>query len=91
MLRVAERQSDRYEPRLGAVVEVALEPAALLVAGRDDPGTRCLDLVELAAQLDAQARDLDREPGGLDTSSPSAWCRNWRPRSSVRDQLLRLR
>ena len=65
MLGVAQRQSDRDEPLLGAVVEVALDPAALLVAGRDDPRARGLDLLELAAQLDVQAGDLDREPGGL--------------------------
>ena len=66
VLCVTQRQPDRDEPLLGAVVEVALDPPALLVAGRDDPRPRGLDLGELAAQLDAQSRDLDREPAGLD-------------------------
>jgi hypothetical protein len=36
-LRVAHRQSERDQPLLGAVVEVALDPAAGLVGGGDDP------------------------------------------------------
>ena len=40
-------------------------PPALLVAGGDDPRAGGLDLVELAAQFDAQARDLDRQPRRL--------------------------
>ena len=66
MLGVAQRQPDRDQPLLRAVVQVALDPAALLVAGGDDPRPRGLDLGELAAQLDAQPRDLDRQPAGLD-------------------------
>ena len=38
----------------------------LLVRGGHDAGARRLHLAELAAQLDAQARDLDRQPAGLD-------------------------
>ena len=47
-------------------MEVALDPATLLVCGRDDPRARGFDLGQLAAQLDAQSRDLDRQPPGLD-------------------------
>ncbi len=53
VLCVTQRQPDRDEPLLGSVVEVALEPPALLVAGRDDSGPRGLDLGELATQSDA--------------------------------------
>ena len=49
VLRVAERQADRDEPLLRAVVQVTLDPATLLVRGRDDPGTGVLDLRELTA------------------------------------------
>ena len=65
-LDVAERQPDRDQPLLRAVVEVALEPAALLVAGGDDARARRLDLGQLAAHLHPQPGDLDRQPGGLD-------------------------
>ncbi len=60
-LQATELDAERDEPLLGAVVEVALEPAPLLVAGLDDPRPRRLDLGELDAHLDAQARHLDRE------------------------------
>ena len=43
------------EPLLRAVVQVALEPPPLRVAGLRDPHPRRLDLGELQAQLDAQA------------------------------------
>ena len=65
-LDVAQREPDRDQPLLRPVVEVALEPAALLVAGRDDPRPRVLDLGELAAHLDPQPGDLDRQPGRAD-------------------------
>ena len=63
---MAEGEPDRDEPLLGAVVEIALDPAALVVAGGDYPRTRGLDLGQLASQLDAQSRDLDRKPTSLD-------------------------
>ena len=66
VLRVAQREPDRDQPLLRAVVQVALDPPALGVAGGDDPRPRRLDLGELAAQLDAQPRDLDRQAAGLD-------------------------
>ena len=66
VLRVAQREADRDQPLLGPVVQVALEPPPLLIAGGHDPRARGLDLVELAAQLDAEPCDLDREAGRLD-------------------------
>jgi hypothetical protein len=50
VLGVAEREPDRDEPLLGAVVEIALDPAALDVAGRDDPraaiaSRNCCDVI----------------------------------------------
>ena len=56
----------RHKPLLGAVVQVAFDPATLLVAGSDDPRPRGFDLVELAAQLDPQPRDLYRERAGIE-------------------------
>ena len=47
-------------------MEIALDPAALVVAGGDYPRTRGPDLGQLAGQLDAQSRDLDRKPASLD-------------------------
>ena len=66
VLRVAQRETDRHEPLLGAVVEVALDAPTLLVGGRHDPRPRRLDLGQLATQLDPQPGDLDREAAGLD-------------------------
>ena len=60
MLGMAQRQADRDEALLGAVVQVTLDPPPLLVAGLDDPSPGCLHLGELAAQLDPQPRNLDR-------------------------------
>jgi hypothetical protein len=47
---------------LGAVVEVALEPASFVHRGADDPRPRPLDLGELPAHLDAEPGDLDGQP-----------------------------
>ena len=49
------------QPLLGAVVEVALEPAAFLVAGMQQPGPAGLDLAERLPQLDPQPDDLDEQ------------------------------
>jgi hypothetical protein len=57
-----EGHSDPEQPLLGAVVEVALEPAALLVARPHDPRSRLSDLGELHAELCVQALVLEREP-----------------------------
>ena len=47
----AQRERQRYETLLGAVVEVAFDPLSLGVPGRDDPRPRRLDLVELGLDL----------------------------------------
>jgi hypothetical protein len=39
---------DRHQPLLGAVMKIALEPTALVIAGLDDPQARCAQLVEQA-------------------------------------------
>jgi hypothetical protein len=62
VLDVAELEAERDEALLRSVVEVALEAAALLVGRGDDPGPRLLDLSQLAADLDPEPGDLDREP-----------------------------
>ena len=46
-----ERERERDEPLLRAVVEVALQPAALLVRGLDDPRARGAQLLDAGAQL----------------------------------------
>ena len=65
VLDVAQLESDRDQPLLCAVVQVALDPPALRIARGDDPRARGLDLGELAAQLHVQAGDLDREPARI--------------------------
>ena len=65
VLGVAQREPDRDEALLGAVVQVALQATALLVGDRHDPGTRAPHLVELAAELDPQPGDLDGQGGDL--------------------------
>ena len=59
--RMRQREGD--EPLLGAVVQVALEPAALRRAGLDEPGARRPQLLDARAQLRLQALVLDREAG----------------------------
>jgi hypothetical protein len=60
-LQAPQLQPQRDEALLRAVVEVAFEPAALLVAGLDDSRARRVDLGELQPHLDPQPGDLDRE------------------------------
>ena len=57
-----EREVD--QPLLGAVVEVALDPAALGVAELHDPGPGGADLLELGPDLGLEALVLDRQAGG---------------------------
>ena len=59
-----ECEPDPEQALLGAVVEVALEPPPLGVAGLDDPRARGAHLGELGAQLRLQARVLEREARG---------------------------
>ena len=66
----AQIERERDEPLLGAVVDVPLDPAPLLVARGDDAPARLLHLHELRAHLGVQTRVLQREPrrrrGGLE-------------------------
>ena len=57
-----ERQPEREQALLCAVVEVALEPAALLVAGADDPFAGGAQLGQLGAQLGLETFVFEREP-----------------------------
>ena len=70
VLQQAQLQRDRHQPLLRAVVQVALEPPALGVAGGDDPLARCLQLVEPHVGLGQEAlvleRDGRRRAGGLE-------------------------
>ena len=66
MLRVAQREPDRDEALLGAVVEVTFEPSTFLGAGVDDPRPGCLHFGQLPAQFDVQPGDLDGQAAGLD-------------------------
>ena len=53
-----ERDGERDQPLLGAVVEVALEHAASLVGRLDDARARCPDLLVLSPALgDVHARE----------------------------------
>ena len=61
--RQPQVQRERDEPLLGAVVEVALEPAPLVVAGLDDARARGAQLLEPGAQLGLQPLVLERERG----------------------------
>ncbi len=63
-LRRAQLERERDEALLGAVVDVPLDPAALLVPGGDDSRARLLHLRELRAELGREARVLERQAGG---------------------------
>ena len=75
-----DRQREPDEPLLGAVVEVALEPLALGVAGLDDPRARGAELLELrphsacrrsfSSASRAAAHLVDELPS---SSRPGAW------------------
>ena len=56
--RGAQEQREPDEPRLRAVVEVALEAPALGVADLDEPRARRPQLLEAPVQLGVQARDV---------------------------------
>ena len=59
--RELEREAEAEQALLGAVVEVALESAPLLVAGRDDARPRGAKLRQLDAQLGLEALVLECE------------------------------
>ena len=58
-----QREREHHEPLLRAVVEVALEPPALGVAGLDGPRPRRAQLLEPRPRLRLQALVVEREPG----------------------------
>ena len=62
--RHPEGERERHEPLLRAVVEVALEPAALAPADLDEPRARRAHLLHLGAQLRLEALVLERQRGG---------------------------
>ena len=66
VLRVPQRQADGHQPLLRAVVQVALDPAALLVAGGDDPRAGCLDLGPAGAAAPRAAARSRRRGRRLD-------------------------
>ena len=55
--RELERDDRVHEPLLGAVVQVALDPAARIVGGLDDPAPRCR---ELGGALGVRDRGCDQ-------------------------------
>ena len=59
----AELERERDEPLLRAVVEIALQAAALVVPRLDDPLARAAQLLEPRPQLHVQARVLERDAG----------------------------
>ena len=61
--RDLQRQRERDEALLRAVVDVALDAPPLGVLRGDDARAGGAHVLQLAAHLDAQPRDLEREPG----------------------------
>ena len=62
----AKLHSERDEPLLRTVVQVAFEPAALLIAGADDPRPRRAQLTHARPQLSPQSLVCERDSGGGD-------------------------
>ena len=60
-LQPSQHDPERHQPLLRAVVQIALEPPALLVAGPHHPGSRLLHLGKLQPYLHAESRNLDRQ------------------------------
>ena len=71
-LREPQGHAERDEPLLGAVVQVALQPAALGVARLQQPRPARLDLAQRLAELAAQPDQLDQQPAAAATSRSSA-------------------
>ncbi len=63
VLQQPQLQRDPDEPLLRAVVQVALQPPALGVAGRDDPLARRLQLDQPRLRLGVQVLVLERDRG----------------------------
>ena len=62
-----ERDPERDESLLGAVVEIALDPATLGILGVDEAGARCLNRVELRPDLGLEPLVLDRQADRRDS------------------------
>ena len=58
-LRHPERQRQRDQPLLRAVVQVTLDPAALGVTGGDDAGARVAQVVDALVQLHGARAEHD--------------------------------
>ena len=88
---VAEQEREPDEPRLRAVVQVALEAPALGVAGLDEPRARGAQLLQPGAQLGVEPRDVAaQQPGQEREGQQRRWRRTRptarrRPRPAVRD------
>src|SRR5881409_3623269 len=63
LLEQAQLERKRHEALLRAVVQVALEPLTLLLAGLDDPQARAPELLHARGQLGLQPCVLQREAG----------------------------
>ncbi len=57
-------EGERDQPLLGAVVQIAFQPLALLPAGFEHPDPRALQLLQPGAQLGPQPAVLERDAGG---------------------------
>ena len=68
VLGVPQREADGDQALLGAVVQVALDAPTLLVSHGGEPGPRLGHFVETPAQLDPEARHLDRQDGCRDNA-----------------------
>ena len=68
----AQREPDREQALLRAVVEVALDPPALGVGRRHDPRPRVAHDQQLRAQLGLQPRVLERQPRRRADARPRA-------------------
>ena len=71
----------RGEPPLGALAELALQPASLRVGRLDDPAARGGELLDARAHLGLQAHVVTRHPrrrgDRLDSSGSSSTARSW--------------
>src|SRR5580765_7674607 len=62
--RAAQSLAEHAEPPVGAVLEAALEPAALVVAGLEDPQARRTEVADLRADVGLKASVRGLESGG---------------------------
>ena len=69
-----EGQCQRDEALLGAVVEIAFDPAPLGVTGGHDPGAGCADVLELGADLGLERSLSSAKRAAADTDPSSSGC-----------------